>query len=467
MLAEVEAQERLVDVDNLVYNPVCVNTFNLNPSKETVIEFPIVTKKPKPSQLSTFKFDTASNIDESGQHSPANLAKTIPIDESRQHINVISTADLSKTAVDNSGRCINTPAANLSKTTIASNIDESGQHTPAGDLTTVDNSGRCINTFNLTPSEEATIELPLPTTAKRKKKSHVNVYDFGEIEDNEGSSATEIESVQDKDINELSPCEIWYEGIYRDESNLPADEQIEMNPSPSTFSDHMYDDIIQDSQEYYVSSSDEKTGDDYESSGSEEDVSNIPPIKPEIKLMVKTQDNGREEVELRTIKDLLELSKSQEKEIDNSFTRNTLPRRRPININLQGCEFKSKPTFTLQRLFVRSENNDPILHIHKNIQNTKHISKSQPELIASSNLKYPLQFDPNEALWFGSKQTNDKADSSLVTYTEISTTDNFPSAYCDWLLPLDRKSEGNVKLVLFSVQFHLIRMVSVLEFCSW
>lgn len=190
------------------------------------------------------------------------------------------------------------------------------------------------------------------------------------------------------------------------------------------------------------SSSDETTDESISS-----DSDDIVPVKAEVKLLVKTRGNGKEEIELRSVRELIDFNKNTGK---HSRT-NTLPKRKiSLNTNSSG-KVVEQPTFTLQRLFVRSEDNKPEVLLNKNIRGTKNMSKSHPELFAASNMKYPLQYD----LTAPCTQISDiKNFSSNIEYTKQHESDPFPSAYCDWLLPTDLESEGKVEF-----GFYLTSMV--------
>lgn len=439
MLAEVDKQEKLVD-DETEFKPSCVNTVNINPTEEALIELPLAIKKEK-RHINTYEF---------GSHVP--------------EMNVVNP--FADTFVE-----LPIPNSPKVKRKLVSKITEP---------TKMVKRDICVNTFNLDPSEDTFIELPFPTT--KTKNSHMNTYDFGDlqtepidlvVDDNYLELGNDVIPFEIEDIfmdesqnleSAMEPPEIWYEGTYRQLSLVPEeDENITPDIDPKNYVYQIpYQPPIKVKESYdtlsQCSSSDEKTTED-ESTDSDSQVVHVKPIKPEVKLMVKTIDGGREEIEVHSLHDVLEHYKSAEKLDDNKsnikYNRslsNTLPRSNVGKIITKKTDDDDKPSFTLQRLFVRSPGCEPSFICKGNLITSKEISKSQPELVAASNIKYPLQYDntqidlhANMPFYPCYNQTN-PLDSYNRTYTQTYDTDSFPSAYCDWLLPTDHENqEGNVK----------------------
>lgn len=425
MLAEIDKQEKLVD-DAVELQPACVNTFSLNPSTDALVELPITNKDIPKSHINTFEFGSNSRD---------------PKTEVTETFVQLETV---------------LPAKNIEM-----QIDEylTDYYLPS--------SSKCVNTFSMHPSDDALIELPVPVS---KKKTHMNVYDFGTVEKTDDeiidqifSDVFESENTSDVDYISIEPIslpknesqndtfetsqksehsDVWWEGTFRDEPPQTDEEK----PKQDVYSKRQ--DLTSEDLYNTYSSSDEKST-DY-SSDSDEYI--VQPVKADVKLLVKTVDNGKEEIELRSVREILNQLKPEEKNkkkekkpckiysstLPHSFGKTMRKSSTSTNLVLE------KPTFTLQRLFVRSPGCEP--SFINNLQSSKELSKSQPELVASSNIKYPLQYTTPidlhaNAPFYPCYSEYNKFYESNPPQTDSNT---FPSAYCDWLLPSDPEPEGKV-----------------------
>lgn len=431
MLAEVDKQEQLVNSETEQFKPACVNTINLTPSRNNFIELPI-SKADIPKQ----KNKTSS--------SKLNLFTLEQIEISRDPI-LLDTYPYKE-------------------------------------------HSELLSTFFLTPSEDVVIELPPSGSTRsntKKRMSHVNSYDFGPIENNNKdqsidptTSLIDEEEIfkQIPDLGVLDELEnpnsqnIWWEGTYRNLNQFIKPENSHIyEEEKQNFLDNYYPNYEKDKKFYYVYNEiSTNSSDDYDSTDSDEP--NIQPVKADVKLLVKTTDNGKEEIEIRSIKEVLSTVKQEPKSFKRSNSSSTLPKsyRVPFNSTEVLKNNVEKPTFTLQRLFIRSPGFEPgFVTKNNSLLSSKTLSRSQPELVASSNIKYPLEYEATKPVDLHANtpfypcydqysKHYDLSDSLGTLNSEPITHDyttsnydaeTFPSAYCDWLLPSETETEGKVDFV--------------------
>lgn len=282
--------------------------------------------------------------------------------------------------------------------------------------------------------------------------------------------------------------DIWWEGTYRNLSIVPEEDEENLSIRESLSSQHTnlslphlpYDrnpvgeEIY--TQEFYPSSSSNIKSDSLSvtSSSSAEDNNNmleedvkIP--RAEVKLLVKS-DSDSKSIEVRSvrefIKDTVEKSNGKCKIIDRKKRSQTLPNKfsegisnlssklnnllekkksssysfLPDKCEPDALESNTRPTFTLQRLFVRTKDT---LNEHCN-----------KELIATSSEKFPLNYDltpdnPKVDLYanlpfYPCYDQYPLTKSTPFTSIPILNNPKSDGAYCDWLLQKEESCKGKV-----------------------
>lgn len=190
-------------------------------------------------------------------------------------------------------------------------------------------------------------------------------------------------------------------------------------------------------------------------------------VKAEVKLLVKTIDEGKEAIEIRSVRDFMDpkttkkqfsSSPSQENKdptfyskfsqklnsLSNKFGNlsekvSLIPKREQSNGKMEFEEQQRQPSFILPQIFVRSSN-DPAL---SNLQNTKELSRSKIELLAATRQEYPLDLQQN--IDSGHKSYDDFRlhgnNTSKIPSKSIEGTSEF-RPYCDWLCNTGDFEEG-------------------------
>ncbi|KAF5279399.1 hypothetical protein FQA39_LY05509 [Lamprigera yunnana] len=370
------------------------------------------------------------------------------------------------------------------------------------DLDILDQEESFVNTLELVPTTDALLEIPIKKTIrvpKRYETTH-NVFinpetepdliDFEDkdedpridlmslemsvekllkdVEDDEAksllddeeepgakcvsseSSSSTVENDKDEhfyepmDVASSSPYDIWWEGTYRNLSIVPEEEEESIHLAASKVFANLASSKPSDS------SSDSSTETD--------DNQNVEEtIKADVRLLVKSNANGKSEIQICSVRDFIESSPS------DAQKSNTLPK-------VKNCG--DKPVYTLPRLFVRPLSNDSQSMVDLSGNNRN-------ELLATSPKQFPLQYDYRisgsyeelldesegdetpKAVIIGNQAIDlyanrpffpcyEKPLSILNPLTEF-TSQHDPShvlkAYCDWLPQTENERRGNVKLL--------------------
>lgn len=434
MLAEVDEQERLVQLDlpgsRKSLKPFCVNSLNLEPTTEAVIEIPVsVPKSPK-------LFETRHQITIDGSDSNDQFStSTFDIDDE-------------------------TSLKTLNKSQDTDSLISFESISEVYFLENVPNNAYRASSESLSESES---NFPLECVQEEHIYEIVEPKDeFLDFCNNKQTSLTNVQQ------------DIWWEGTYRDLSIVPEEDEdnlseisgsiqrykylsepkVELKSETTILGavkkhsdEHIYDTISQHSS----SDVSVTTGDEYDTSDMEHNIPCTKPVKAEIKLLVKTSDQGREDVEIRTLREFSDKVYQGE---TSDFSKNSNPNLVQSYLDTarnktENNNNKNKPTFILQRLFVRCPEND----FTKSITNDG--IKKSPELVATTptNTQYPLQYQPNQL----TRPTNNEwvdlyantpfypcYGSYNAEKVDPSTQTSFPTAYCDWLVQPDDASGGKV-----------------------
>lgn len=304
--------------------------------------------------------------------------------------------------------------------------------------------------------------------------------------------------------------DIWWEGTYRNLSIVPEEEEENLSlasenrskmyfSKPCQNSEVLSQKLLRSFSSHDSSKSDTDTSSSFSSSSSEghyETCEKV--IKAEVKLLVKTSEGGKEAVEIRSVRDFIEPPEKIKRDSAEKNKCKTLPSKFSEKISSISSKFSNildsskkksvsysllptcstnddvnetkhsnKPTFTLQRLFIKNPDES---NTQGNLVNSKELTKSRTELFATSNDNFPLKFDNKDSMSLDNK--NEKFDlyenkpfypcynqykpiqknSSTVYVSPTLDDGNFPQAYCDWLTHRGdlSRGEGNSCSVLNS-----------------
>lgn len=446
MLAEVDKQEKLVQSESPqnTLKPICINSLKLMPATDAIIEIPIPLSPKKPKIYETKHEIILQDIDTTS--------------ESNKNVDTDSVLSFES----------------ISDTYFLENVTRPKHKASNESLNDNPSSAQSCN------DDEHIYEPVEP------KENYT-------VESNLGFSDDQ---------------EIWWEGTYRDLSIVPEEDEDDI----SVISSKKYKYIKEEKQDLPVTllssfatnsrnfaeenydtfshhSGSETTGDECDTSDVEHGIMSPKPVKAEIKLLVKTLDRGREDVEIRSVREFAELNKRSEpanpkkkdmfcglpslihtfpkKDTKNKMKTKLTTSSRSDSISSED----KKPSFTLQRLFIRCPEYENGLLTCKT-PSPKELSKSYPELVAASNVQYPLQYDSSISSQEKLDDSNMDSDkhkpvdlyanrpfypcydsyhSNDLPSVDYSRTNSLPpnassqfSAYCDWLLQPDEPIGGNV-----------------------
>lgn len=296
--------------------------------------------------------------------------------------------------------------------------------------------------------------------------------DYEPIDDNVDTSWKDVRNRND----------IWWEGTYRNLSIVPEEDEENMSLlgsscSRRTYGLNPYTQLSSSNPQLAItthgdtficgrSSSESSVG---SSTSFEDDTYDLcrKNVKAEVKLLVKTIDEGKEAIEIRSVRDFMDpkttkkqfsSSPSQENKdptfyskfsqklnsLSNKFGNlsekvSLIPKREQSNGKMEFEEQQRQPSFILPQIFVRSSN-DPAL---SNLQNTKELSRSKIELLAATRQEYPLDLQQN--IDTGHKSYDDFRlhgnNTSKIPSKSIEGTSEF-RPYCDWLCNTGDFEEG-------------------------
>lgn len=515
MLFEVEKQEKLfgLDLDVLEPEEPCVNTLELVPSTDALIEVPIKKSIKKPKVYETTQ---EILIDDDKSDHPYEYV-TFNNNNKPQE-----TVDHSYDLIDfgeNTGRNLDKIVEDINTLVEAVKEDEACMvlEKDSEDLEKQYTSNFKIDFDRITIASSETLSDKYPDSWNDPNESS---------DPNDTFIDDDYEVIENKPLSyayqlhdNRTGNDIWWEGTYRNLSIVPEEDEENLSLLSSCYSNKAYgskqyttlistpesvplvpsinlpnEEIVEtesspsDSSSTFSTSSDEGT---YETS---EKV-----VKAEVKLLVKTSDKGKEAIEIRSVREFMENSpkgnlepleenkktmkersqtlpsKLSEKfsNITNKFS-SLLEKKKSSsysllpdtdNIEPNTKEGSAKPSFTLQRLFVRNPEADLVKPGDSNLTKTKELSKSKTELFATSNERFPLEYDPesrnlcevNKVDLYANipfypcydqysqnvEPSRSNASTQFVSYPLVESSE-IPQAYCDWLPQKEDPPRGKV-----------------------
>lgn len=229
-----------------------------------------------------------------------------------------------------------------------------------------------------------------------------------------------------REIHEKFTRDVWWEGAYRNSSAYPKEENFEFSEGEFT------------ANPYVVSNNFPVAG------GEAAEAVCKGRVRAEVRLLIKTMENGKEAVEVMSVKELVEGPSG--KSVGSKKQRaKTLPCNFKVEETSRGRNFyktssdtylgrivlskeSDVPTYTLQRFFVRG----PKVKVEGD--------KTKINLFAEQKQKFPLQFDRDA----GDVESSSSAPAEDKSETFFkSSSDPFPQPYCFWLNPTEERRGGN------------------------
>lgn len=504
MLFEVEKQEKLfgLDLDVLESEEPCVNTLELVPSTDALIEVPIKISMKKPKVYETTQEILISDNKEDCPYEYVTFNNKNKSQELVDH-----SYDLIDFG-ESTGKHLDEIVENINSLVEAVKEDEACMLQEKDDPENLEKqypSDLKIDFDRITIASSETLSDKYPDSWN----------DPTEDDPNDTFIDDDYELIENKPISyayqlhdNRTGNDIWWEGTYRNLSIVPEEDEENLSLLSSCYSNKAYGSksyttlistpeavrlvpplnaLNNDTAETESSSSDSSsTFSTSSDEGTYETAEKV--VKAEVKLLVKTSDKGKEAIEIRSVREFMENfpksnsepleenkkimkeksqtlpSKLSEKfsNITNKFS-SLLEKKKSSsysllpetdNIHFSTKEGSGKPSFTLQRLFVRNPEADLVKLGDSNLMNTKELSKSKTELFATSNERFPLEYDPqsinlcetnkvdlyaNIPFYPCYDQYSQKIDPSrsntstqFVCYP-LEESSEIPQAYCDWL----------------------------------
>lgn len=462
-------------LDPVEIDDKCVNTLELVPSTDALIEVPIkkTFRKPKVYETTT-EISITPNEDPFEmilfKGKPKTLQETVKIND--------DTTDTPKEPYNFKLDFEKVPTT-PSQTTPTTDKPK--------DETNISETATTFTDFkkDVETADDVDYE-PIETTTFNDFSKDAGLPDDGEYEPIETTYVGNFDLDSDKNYSffEKYP-DIWWEGAYRNLSIVPEEDEENTSllgsisshktsfslPSPLFDKKHPSEDIY--TQEFYKSSTSNPKSDSlsFFSSSSEEDNTTVEPEtkipRAEVKLLVKS-DTDNKSIEVRSVREFIKDTNGKTKMIDRKKRSQTLPNRFSDSISTISNKLNSfldkkksssysflsdnlepeepdtptRPSFTLQRLFVRTK--DTLME------------NPNKELLATSKEKFPLNYD------LSAEKNKPKVDlyANLPFYpcydqyplTKSGPVISFPThtdsesrgAYCDWLLQKEDNREGKV-----------------------
>lgn len=519
MLSEVEKQEKLfgLDLDVLEDNDdePCVNSLTLVPTSDAIIEIPIKKRR----RL----YETKQEIilDEESNYEPVEFqGLKQSTSQEEPYYDLIQFAD------ENDKQVTSSEASNI-------NLDEI-QKSVTQLLLEVekDEAAALLNQISEEDKDARDYKYPVyfgkPNTASSESLSDYSNENYPESWDSDDGEPGEYdyEPILSRSYDVSRPYDnredIWWEGTYRNLSIVPEEDEENLSLLGSCYSNKSFglkpknlDQSYSKNYPYfttpsastketsiddfYTDSSKSKSTDDSEHSGCGEKV-----VKAEVRILVKTSEKGKDEIEIRSVREFLDTSpptkdKSKSPERKKLRRSQTLPAK--LSHRLTGITNKvssiisnnkrisksygflsdaeedprdkietvvEKPVFTLQRLFVRTPDAKEL----KNFNTLpKEKSGSRTELLPLSPEKFPLQYDLNASFSDACHYNQGKGfdlfanppfypcyefiqpHGTQFVSNPFLCDSPVPQAYCDWLSAEDEYNRGNVH-VCFRAKTH-------------
>lgn len=473
MLNEVEQQEKLFSLDLDVLDSreeQCVNTLELVPSTDALIEIPIkkTIRVPK-------KYETTHeiNISDSNKDEDYELVSfgdpekvSAKVDDDKHEYDLIDFGDDPK------------------PTSPTSNTLEEIQDSVTKLLMEVENDEAEMLLQNI-----ATDEYLESMQFNNSKKSRASSEES--IKDSESSSSDSWED--ESNVQDYEPIDtptsaskflsrdfensnaylndIWYEGTYRNLSIVPEEDEENVsligsvsNKSVSSKNYSPFKNYEPISTSYFTPSKDSKQSsfeqtDSDSSEYSQEKVSPVPKekiIKAEVKLLVKTVEHGKEAIEIRSVREFVDIPRNNV-ELDYNKRSRTLPVKQSKKETFFNKKYsdscfdirtatsnKETPVFTLPRVFIRANE-------------SKESTNGRTELVATPSSNFPLHSHSYQNDYSREELRNVdlfantpffpcyKSPSSSSPVESLKHPSEIPKAYCDWL-PESYGTKGKVFL---------------------
>lgn len=466
MLFEVEKQEKLFTldlVDDDADSDSCVNSLELQPSTDALIEIPIKKSIRVPKvyetthQIVLLEDAPTETPYEFVQFGDSNLEKSN---------NKEDDYELMALEVDSTSESLNQLQESVNKMLENVQQDEVEILLLSNENLQTDSYKSPIFFYNThTASSESLSDVSVDD-------NNWNDYDYvGDYEPIDssivlsnypyelyGNNTDEKHAHFNKDFH-TNRSDIWWEGTYRNLSVVPEEDEENLSLI-GTHSNKSYDNSKQkiesndSNRSSYFSAKDESCSSDtttLSSSNNSEYVSEKI-VKAEVKLLVKTLDKGKEAIEIRSVREFMEEPKR------DSNKSQTLPIK--FNCEQIGNEIKKRgsepclmnyddkstsPSYTLQSVF-----------IHKPDYEDTSNCKTRSGLISLPTNNYPLQYGNA-----GYEPMNIDLFANAPFYPLYSTSENYPSTstsppntmiipegYCDWIQEFGISSRGNVIILL-------------------
>lgn len=524
MLSEVEKQEKLfgLDLDILEDSEPCINTLTLEPSSDAIIEIPIK----KRSRVYETKQEILLNEDDSNY-------ETIQFEGLRQNTpGEVHSYDLIQFVDD---KQIPTKESTVDLDEIQKSVTQLLLEVEQ------DEAVALLNQISEEEYEEPKdykypIYFKKPQTASSESLSDCSNENYPDSWDSDDDVPIDYdyEPILSRTFENRTSNDVWWEGTYRNLSIVPEEDEENISLLGSCYSNKSFGtrakipNLDQASNKRYsfnsnstVSARDTSMDDyctDTSKSRSTDDSdysAHEKIVKAEVKILVKTSEKGRDEIEIRSVREFMDPVEPQIKnkaitpdrkklcrsqtlpaKLTHKFTgitnkvSNVLKNNKRISksygfLNEAETDLRDnnktvveKPVFTLQRLFVRT----PEAKEMKNFSTASNIKEkpgSRTELRPLPPERYPLQYDPSvssEELFKCEEASNvnlyantpfypcyelSSPEVETGLYTNPFTTfisnpflsqSSFPQAYCDWLSAED-EYRGNVK-VCFRAKTH-------------
>lgn len=466
MLCEVEQQEKLfsLDLDVLDREEQCINTLELVPSTDAIIEIPIKKSMKVPKTYETtheinISDDPSDKDDNYELVAFVNPQKKVPKQDEYDLIDFgddskKSTSDLDK--IQDSVTRLLMEVENDEAEMLLQNIAKDDY------LETI----QFDNIKKYTASSEESIKDSESSSSSDSWEDQNNIQDYEPIDTHVLTS-----KFLSRDIDNPGAylSDIWYEGTYRNLSIVPEEDEENVsligsasNKSGSSRNYAPFKNYEPISTSYFFPHKDSKHSSfeltDSDSSEYSQEKIYLPPqekiIKAEIKLLVKTVEHGKEAIEIRSVREFVDPPQRSD-DYDFNKKSKTLPIRRskrePFSKKYSDSCFDIRssitgetPVFTLPRVFIRTTEDsvkDPV--------------KNRNELIATPSSNFPLHSNSYQNN-YTTKQNNKDIDlfanapffpcykSPSLSPTEIfKHSSKMPKAYCDWL-PENYGTKGKV-----------------------
>lgn len=453
MLYEVEKQEKLFALDLDVLDQSAdhyVNTLELEPSTNALLEVPIkkTVKVPK-------VYQTVHNIEVGNSSVTEDL---IVFDEDKKKTNEMEQNKNCDVNLDNQQE----PTEKLSLESDESNV-----------LLETSASNDNLNDY---PYEFINFQKAVHASSESMSDVSVDNYPSSWEDINEEHYYEPIEPIPKLDQT-VDSRNIWWEGTYRNLSSVPEEDEETVSLIGNYPTKSFLVNTRSRDKTVNQKSRDKRNSDSSSNGSSEEDElkKHQRTVKAEVKLLVKTTDRGREEIEIRSVREFLNGTTDNadtEPLMDNPLSSKNSKYPCLYNLKETSTRNTEKPVFTLQRLFIRPTDN-------KNLtETTTPETPPRTELIATSPERYPLQCEyeklsnesddescsvdmktkidlyANRPFFPCYEQRKETNPFTQVTSNPFCDQSKVPKAYCDWLPISEDHLRGNVKI--FRAQ--LIRM---------